>query len=443
MTITLEKIFFNYILNNPKYFEVVKSHFFKNSEISFVYNVVRTYMLEGNDKIIPSPKQILEMVSLEDKEGVITKEILKSILKVELGEYDEINFIIPKFNTWVLTNKIREGTTDIIDHTRNLDHVHDFDSAINAATKIKEIMDVASSTNFIKDDEDLGSDFDDAEAHSQDNSTLKVRTGFNTIDTMTGGGFDVCTLNMLMAETNAGKSLWMQNFAVNVANLGYNVLYVTLEMTEKKVLKRMGSMRLKIPIDKYDDLSKDIELIKRKIAGLRRTNSDDVFENKVGKIFTKFWAAGTIGVDSIDNYIEKLRDKKGVKIDFIIVDYLTLLVPPKGLGDNLYLKGKSISEGLRALGAKWKAPVLTAIQVAKDAWNATDVTLQSIPESKAIAETADTFFAIIRTEEMKRNNQYRIKLLKQRDGGFSRSQAKFDLNPTYLTIENELFLDFT
>ena len=100
-----------------------------------------------------------------------------------------------------------------------------------------------------------------------------------------------------------------------------------------------------------------------------------------------------------------------------------------------------MAEGLRSVAAKWEIPAITAIQVAKDAWNMSDMTLQSIPESKAIAETADTFFGIIRTEEMKRQNLYRLKLLKQRDGDFSRSQSKFDLNTEFLTIENDSFVD--
>ena len=96
---------------------------------------------------------------------------------------------------------------------------------------------------------------------------------------------------------------------------------------------------------------------------------------------------------------------------------------------------------MRAVGAKWKCPVITGVQVAKDAWNSADITLESVPESKAIAETADTFFAIIRTEEMKRQNLFRFKLLKQRDGDFSRAQIKINLNPTFLTLEDDQFID--
>jgi len=442
MTPQLEKVFFNFILKNKKYFDIVKPYFYRNSEIQFVYGVIREYMSKGIDAQVPTPRQILDMVSLEDKEGIITKEILKSILKIDLKEYDEKNFIEPKFNAWILSNRLKTGTVNIIDETRNLDSISDFAKAVEAADRIRSIVDEMSSTNFVQDD-DMGSDFDDPENHVQDSSKFKVKCGFESIDHMLGGGWDISTLNVIMAETNNGKSLWMQNFAFKAADMGHNVLYITLEMSERKVMKRIGAMRLKIPINEYDVLSKDTEMIKKKIANLSRTaEGGDLFDKKVGKIFTKFWAAGTATVTDFDNYIQKLKEKKDIKIDLIIVDYITLVATNKGaMADNLYTKGKTLAEALRAVGAKYKCPVITGVQVAKDAWNSADITLESVPESKAIAETADTFFAIIRTEEMKRQNIYRFKLLKQRDGDFLKSQIRLNLNSTYLTLENDQFLD--
>jgi replicative DNA helicase len=441
MTPQLEKVFFNFILKYRKYFDIVKPYFFRNSEIQFVYGVVRNYIVNSSDTQVPTPRQILDMVNLEDKEGIITKEILKSILQVDLKEYDEKNFIEPKFNAWILSNRLKTGTVDIIDETRNLDSISDFEKAVEAADRIKAIVDEMSSTNFVQD-EDMGADFDDPEQHVQDSSKFKIKSGFETLDHMLGGGWDIQTLNCIMAETNNGKSLWMQNFAVKSADSGYNVLYITLEMSERKVMKRLGAMRLRIPINDYDTVSKDTELIKKKIAALSHADGGDIFDKKVGKIMSKFWAAGTATVADFDNYIQKLKEKRDIKIDLIIVDYITLVAAPKGLGaDNLYSKGKNLAEGLRALGAKYKCPVITGVQVAKDAWNSSDITLESVPESKAIAETADTFFAIIRTEEMKRQKIYRFKLLKQRDGDFLKSQIRLNLNSTYLTLENDQFLD--
>jgi replicative DNA helicase len=441
MTSSLEKVFFNYILKNKKYYEIVRPFFFKNTEIQFVFGVIRDYILKNTDAQLPTARQIWEMISLVDKEGVITKEVLKSLLTDNLKEYDEKNFIEPKFNAWVLANRIKAGTVDIIDETRSFDNISDFDIAIERANKIRSIVDEMSSTNFI-DDDDLGSDFDEPELHVQDSSRFKVKSGFETLDHILGGGWDIGTLNCIMAMTNAGKSVWMQNFSVKSADLGYNVLYITLEMSERKVLKRLGSMRLKIPINDYDNISKDVEIVKKKIKALGSMKEGaDLFTNKVGKIYTKFWAAGTATINDFDNYIQKINQKKGVKFDLIVVDYITLVASPKGQNDSLYTRGKHLAEGLRALGSKYKCPIITAVQVSKDAWNASDITLESVPESKGIPETADTFFCIIRTEEMRRLNKYRFKLLKQRDGDFLRSQIKVDLNPTFLTLENDQFID--
>jgi replicative DNA helicase len=444
MTISLEKIYFFYILQNKKYFPIVEPHYFKNAQIQLVYKIIREYCLKDIDTPVPSAKQIWEMVSLQDKEELVTKESLKNMLSVDLSNYDEKHFLIPRLNVFIMVNRAKSAIGDIVDEARSLDEVVEYDDAVSTCNKIKGIADEMNNTSFIHDD-DLGSDFDEVEHHVQDTSTQKVSSGFDTLDHMLGGGWDIKTLNCLMAETGNGKSLWMQNLATRAADMGYDVLYITLEMTEKKVMKRIGAMRLKIPINDYDQVSKNTEVIKKKIDALKSSATginNDIFDSKIGKILIKFWAAGTATISDIDNFCQKLREKKNFKPKMIIVDYITLVAPQKGLaGDNLYLKGKHLAEGLRAIGAKYDCPVITGIQVSKDAWNSADITLDQVPESKAIAETADTFFAIIRTEEMKRQNYYRFKLLKQRDGDFLKAQLRLNLNTKYLSLENDVFVD--
>ena len=443
MTIGIEKIFFKYILQNKKYFDIVETHYFKNNDTKFVYNIIRKYMLKNVNANIPSNGQILEMVVAEDIDGNITKEMLRSLLSLDLNDYDEDNFIIPRFNSWIIACRIKDGTANIIDESRILDTVTDYDTTISMVAKIKSIVETMSNTSFINEDEDLGSDFDDIEKHSQDLSICKVPTGIKTLDHMVGGGLDLASLNVIMAESGAGKSLWMQNIATNCANLGYNVLYISLEMSERKVFKRIGAMRLKIPVNDYDRVSTDADYMAKKIEDLRNSNNGDFFEKKSpGKIYCKFWAAGTATADDFDKYIQKLYDKKGIKFQLIIIDYLTLMVPGKiAGGDTLYVKGKSLAESARALGAKHGCPVLTAVQVAKDAWGKDDITLSSVPESKAIVETADLFAVIIRTSEMQKKNIYRFKILKQRDGEFLAAQLKINLNPAYLSLENDSMVD--
>lgn len=205
MTVSLEKIFFTWILNNKKFFELVDPFFFKNKEIQFVYLTIRKYMISDISLDIPSPKQIWEMVKLDDKVDMITKDILKNILSTNLDEFDHKNFIEPRFNAWVHINRTKSGIVDIVDITRDLDNISDFDKAQEQIGRIKGIIDSVTSTSFIKDDEDLGSDFDSPEDHSQETSKFKVKSGFTTIDHMLGGGWDCGNFICIMGETNQGK----------------------------------------------------------------------------------------------------------------------------------------------------------------------------------------------------------------------------------------------
>ncbi len=152
MTISLEKIFFKYILENKKYFHIVDPSYFKNREIEFVYKVIQKYMKSNNEVETPSPKQIWEMINIEDHNDMISKDILKAMLTVNTSEYNEDSFIVPKLNAWILSNKVRSGTVDIIDETRELDNISELDDVMNRIYKIKEIVDEMSNTNFISDD---------------------------------------------------------------------------------------------------------------------------------------------------------------------------------------------------------------------------------------------------------------------------------------------------
>jgi len=283
---------------------------------------------------------------------------------------------------------------------------------------------------------------------------IKTKKGLNKVLTVKKTGkksnmYDLC----LPEESNhrfysneilSHNSLWMQNIAKNTADQGFNVVIITLEMTAFKVMKRLGSMRLKINPDDYDEASKDSQFMKNKINELKKSSgSNDLFESKPGKIFVKKFNTSDCTVTDIDNYIRKLEDVKKIKMNMVIVDYISIMSIEKGLEYNnsmLYLKGKHLSEGLRYIADKHNVAVITATQVSKDVWSANDIKIDAIPESKAIAETADTLFAIIRNTEMKKNNKQKLKILKLRDGEHHEEMMMFDFNPNSLCIENDTFV---
>ena len=235
------------------------------------------------------------------------------------------------------------------------------------------------------------------------------------------------------------NSMWLHNIAVNIANQGKNVAVLTLEMAKHKVMKRVGSMRLKIPVTEYEERSKDQVFMKNRINSLKNPNGG-IFSANPGKIFVKKFNTSMCTITDIDNYIKKFEEVKKLKLDVLCLDYINLMAIEKGLEFNsamLYLKGKHLAEGLRYIADKYNIAVITATQTDKAVWGANDIRLNDIPESKAIAETADCVIGIIRNPEMKRNNLYRLKILKLRDGENKEEQIKFDFNTTFLTMEND------
>ena len=237
------------------------------------------------------------------------------------------------------------------------------------------------------------------------------------------------------------NSMWLHNIAVNAANNGANVLIITLEMVNRKVMKRLGSMRLKISSDEYDEKSKDPIFMKQRINNIKSqtTGVGNLFDSQPGKIFVKKYNTSDCTVTDIDNYIKKFEEVKRLKVGMIIVDYINIMSIEKGfeITNMLYLKGKHLAEGLRRIGDKYECAVITATQTDKAVWGASDIKLGDIPESKAIADTADSVWGIIRNPEMKRNNIYRLKILKLRDGEHHEEQVRFDFNTKFLTMEND------
>ena len=228
------------------------------------------------------------------------------------------------------------------------------------------------------------------------------------------------------------NSMWLQNLSAKLADEGKNVIFVTLEMAKHKVMKRLGAMRFRIDNDEYDDLSKDSIFIKNKINELKSmATSNKLFDGgKPGKIFVKKYPTSDCTVTDLENYIKKFEETKKIKIDVMLVDYINLMSIEKGynLDTMLYLKGKHLAEGLRRLGDKYDICMITATQTDKSVWGANDINLDDIPESKAIAESADSVWAIIRNPQMKKENTYRLKILKLRDGEHHEEQIKFDFN---------------
>lgn len=436
----LEKLFFAKIKEDSAQFYKVEPFFFRNEQIRFVYEVIREDYIKGKDKVVASPAQAWTMITLHDNEKIITKEAFKALYK-ETTDNVNYEWLDKRFKAWKISNHARDKVVDAIDIIKKMEDV-DYENALEIVTRLKTAF---SEIEIISnDDEDLGDDFDDPESHKQMVSMRKMSTGFSNMDKIMGGGWDHATLNVLMGETNVGKSMWLQNLAANLADEGKNVVYVTLEMASHKVTKRLGAMRFRVPVERYDELSKDSIFLKNKINELKSMSvSNKLFDGgNPGKIFVKKYPTSDCTITDLENYIKKFEETKKIKIDVMLIDYINLMSIEKGynLDTMLYLKGKHLAEGLRRLGDKYDICMITATQVDKSVWGANDIKLDDIPESKAIAESADSVWAIIRNPQMKKENTYRMKILKLRDGEHHEEQIKFDFNTKFLKMENDILV---
>jgi len=437
MNVQTEKFFFTYILDNPTQFYKIEPSFFKNDDIQFIYSVVRDEFIVSKNKRTPSPQQIVAMIKLRDPEEKISNNVIKAILKNDNSVHDP-EWLEKRFKAWRMSNLIKNATYQGIEMIRNLKDI-DYDNVSDVAAQLKSVY--ANLSLLEDDDEDLGADFDDAEMHKQETSKNKISSGWGNVDVLLRGGWDKGTFNCFMGETAVGKSTWLYNVACNAASQGKNVAILTIEMSQRKVIRRLGAMRLKIDIDKYDELSKDTTFIKNKINQLKTTNNGLFNTDSPGKIFVKKFNTGDCNITDIDNYLTKLEENKNIDLDVVIVDYINLMSVSKlnkDIGNNLYQKGKHLAEGLRYLADKFNLALITATQVDRSVWGTNDIKLQDIPESKAVAETADVVFAIIRNNEMKKHNKYRLKILKLRDGDHKEEIILFDFNPQFLIIENDI-----
>lgn len=440
MTSNLEKIFMNWILKNPEQFKNVQGHFFENEDIKFVYNVIRNEYLSSTDKIVPSNKEILNLVKLYDKTDQITTDFIKALLKFDKNEYRD-EFIIPRFKAWVLSNSAISGLVDSYEKINNLNKT-DLDQVEAIVSDIKGILD--DSFNVQIDKGSIGLDFDDPESHNQELEMNKITSGFPCFDGITEGGLDRKTFNVLMGGPGSGKSLWLQNFAVNAVDAGYNVAYLTLELSDKKCMKRIGSMRLNIPIKEYTERAKDVEYMKQKIADMNRMKGGGVFDYKPGKLFIKEYPSGSATISDVERYIKQVKEEAGIDIDLLVIDYIQIMGTEKGVDRNmLYLKGEHLAVGLRAIAQKYNLACLTATQIAKEKYGANDIQLNDMPESKAIADTADMVWGIILTPLMKIEGKYHLKHVKLRDCSTDYERIGFEFNKNTLKIHSDYYIEST
>ena len=228
---------------------------------------------------------------------------------------------------------------------------------------------------------------------------------FNRI---TKGGLPNKTLNICLAGTGVGKSLFMCHVAGNVLAQGRNVLYITMEMAEERIAERIDANLLNIPLDQLQHISKP----------MLTSKVEDIATGSNGKLIIKEYPTGAAHAGHFRALLNELKLKKNFVPEMIFIDYLNICSSSrmKGMGGsiNSYTYIKAIAEELRGLAVEFDVPVVSATQTTRSGFTSSDPGLEDTSESFGLPATADLMFALVSSEELESLGQVMVKQLKNR-----------------------------
>jgi archaellum biogenesis ATPase FlaH len=273
---------------------------------------------------------------------------------------------------------------------------------------IPEILSNALGVSF---DQAIGHDYiDDSDSRFDfyNKTEERIPWDLDYFNKITKGGIPNKTLNVCLAGTGVGKSLFMCHNAASVLQQGKNVLYITMEMAEERIAERIDANLMDLPIQQLESLPKNVfsEKIQRIATGT------------IGKLLIKEYPTGAAHSGHFRALLNELKMKKKFAPDIIYIDYLNICSSSrmKAMGGsiNSYTYIKAIAEELRGLAIEFNVPIMTATQTTRSGFSNTDVGLEDTSESFGLPATADLMFALIATEELDELNQVMVKQLKNR-----------------------------
>ena len=253
----------------------------------------------------------------------------------------------------------------------------------------------------------------------------QVSTGWPAMDKKLFGGFNRGELNIFAGGSGAGKSLFLANIGVNMAEKGLNVIYLTLELAESLVSMRLDSMTTGIP---SRDVFKSIDDVEMKVKMIGK---------KSGKFQVKYMPSGKTAND-VRSYIKEYEIKTGTKVDVLLIDYLDLLMPAgtKVSAENLFIKDKYVSEELRNLAMELNTVFVTAAQLNRGAVEEIEFDHSHISGGLSKIQTADNVFGIFTSRAMRERGRYQIQLMKTRNSSGVGQKIDLGFNLDTLRIED-------
>jgi replicative DNA helicase len=384
---------------NPLYFQGVYNQLFKTvGEYVAKYNKLPT---ESALKI-----EIDQSDKFNDDQFTAAVEILPNIFTKDESDY---KWLLDTTEKWCQDRAI---------HNAIMESISIIDGKHKELTKnaLPELLSKALAVTF---DTNVGHDYIENVEQRYDfyhEDEDRIPFDLDYFNKITKGGLPNKTLNVALAGTGVGKSLFMCHVAGNALVQGRNVLYITMEMAEERIAERIDANLLNVPLDELPHLSKS--MLTSKVT--------DLTSNTNGKLIVKEYPTGSAHSGHFRALLNELKLKKNFVPEMIFIDYLNICASSrmKGMGGsiNSYTYIKAIAEELRGLAVEFNVPIITATQTTRSGFSSSDPGLEDTSESFGLPATADLMFALISSEELESLGQIMVKQLKNRynDPGYKK-----------------------
>ena len=396
--IILRNLFYNEDFTR-KALPFIKSEFFTNHNESILFGEINEFV--NKYKNLPTKETIL--VELNKRKDLKEEEL--SEIKTIVNKLDNQEVELQ----WLL-DTTEKFCKDRAVHNAVLEGIQILDGK-DKKQNPEAIPTILSNALAVSFDNHIGHDYiDDAEARFEFYHKKEKRFKFdlNYFNRITKGGVPSKTLNIALAGTGVGKSLFMCHAASNWLTQGKNVLYITLEMAEERIAERVDANLFDVTIDDLHAMPKD--MYDNKVSKLQKKT--------IGQLIIKEYPTASAHSGHFRALLNELSLKKTFKPDVVFIDYLNICASSRFKGGNIssYFYIKAIAEELRGLAVEFDVPIFSATQTTRSGFTSTDIGLEDTAESFGLPATADFMFALISNDELDQLNQLKVKQLKNRFG---------------------------
>ena len=375
----------------------IKQEYFEDRTDQVLFDITHKYFVKYS--AVPSVEaltiEVGKISTLSDDQFKQITQTLESFDK----ETTELDWLIDTTEKWCQDRAIYLALMESI-------KIADGNDQKKSPDAIPSILSDALGVSF---DNHIGHDYiDDYEERYDSYHRVETKVPFDLdfFNKITKGGLPSKTLNIALAGTGVGKSLFMCHVASSVLLQGRNVLYITMEMAEEKIAERIDANLLNVDIQTLAQLPK--VMFENKITALSQKTQ--------GKLIVKEYPTASAHAGHFRALLNDLALKKSFRPEIIFVDYLNICTSQRfrNASVNSYTMVKSIAEELRGLAVETNVPIVSATQTTRSGYGSSDVDLTDTSESFGLPATADLMFALISTEELEEQNQIMVKQLKNR-----------------------------